>query len=161
MAVLAVTGHLHLTGPTVALVRTALLELLRARAAEGSLTGISCIAKGADSLFAEAVLAVGGELVAVVPSEDYRASTVGPDHAEVFDGLVAEASGVIVMPFDHAGSEAYAAANALLLERADELVAVWDGVPSTVRGGTGDMVEHARAAGMTVVRVWPDGAARC
>jgi hypothetical protein len=85
---------------------------------------------------------------------------VRPEHAELFDRLVSAASDVIVLPFEHAGREAYEAANELLLERADELVAVWDGQPSTGEGGTGDMVEHARAAGVAVTQVWPEGSAR-
>ncbi|MBR7678369.1 hypothetical protein KDA82_36460, partial [Streptomyces daliensis] len=71
MTTIAVTGHMDLTDGTVPLVRAGLEELL-ARYAPSDLTGVSCIAKGSDSLFAEALLAVGGRLVVVVPSEDYR-----------------------------------------------------------------------------------------
>jgi hypothetical protein len=158
--VLAVTGHIHLTEATVPLVCSALRELLTARAVEGPLTGLSCIAAGADSLFAQLLVELGGALVAVVPSLDYRQSQVKGEHAAVFDRLVAAATEVIVLPIERASSEAYAAANRLLLERADELVAVWDGQPPAGTGGTGDMVQRAREAGVSVVRVWPPGAAR-
>ncbi|MFF9003167.1 hypothetical protein ACF1GW_36830 [Streptomyces achromogenes] len=55
----------------------------------------------------------------------------------------------------------YEAANAVLFQRADRLVAVWDGKPPSGKGGgTADTVLEARSAGIPVDVVWPDGAAR-
>ncbi|MGR8010418.1 hypothetical protein [Streptomyces hypolithicus] len=159
MAALAVTGHMDLTGESVPLVRAALRGLLAAYGAD--LTGVSCIAAGADSLFAEEVVALGGRLVVVIPSQDYRAAKVKPGHAPVFDHLVEAAVEVVTLPYETANRAAYEAANAELLTRADRLVAVWDGTPPSGKGGgTADTVEGARAAGLPVDVVWPDGAAR-
>ncbi|WP_367325181.1 hypothetical protein [Streptomyces sp. HUAS ZL42] len=161
MTTIAVTGHLDLTAETSALVRAALDELLERYAGDGELVGVSCLARGADCLFAEAVLDAGGRLAVVVPSRDYRRSVVGPEHAPVFDHLVAAAEDVLVLPVETADREAYEAANTVLVERADLLVAVWDGTaPSGRGGGTADTVLQARAAGIPVDVVWPDGAAR-
>ncbi|WP_406300450.1 hypothetical protein OG948_35850 (plasmid) [Embleya sp. NBC_00888] len=49
------------------------------------LLGVSCIAPGADSLFAEAVLASGGELAVVLHFHDYRRSLHGAEHRARFD----------------------------------------------------------------------------
>lgn len=38
--------------------------------ADGSLTGVSCLADGADAVFAQAVLDAGGVLVAVLPASE-------------------------------------------------------------------------------------------
>ena len=161
MTTIAVTGHIDLTAKTSALVRTALDELLRRYAADGELVGVSCLARGADSLFAEAVLAAGGRLAVVIPSRDYRRARVRPEHAPVFDRLVEAAHDIVVLPIETAGRQAYEAANSVLVERADRLVAVWDGTPPTGRGGgTADTVLEARAAGVPVDVVWPDGAER-
>ncbi|MFI1759386.1 hypothetical protein [Streptomyces sp. NPDC020571] len=168
MTALAVTGHMDLTDESVPVVRAALDELLDRYRDRGqgpgsgkTLVGLSCIAKGADSLFAEAVLAAGGRLVVVVPSRDYRHSTVEPGGAPLFDRLVEAADEVVVLPRERADRQAYEAANALLLERADRLVAVWNGEPPSGRGGgTADVVLAARKAGIPVDVVWPDGAAR-
>ncbi|WP_121709249.1 hypothetical protein [Streptomyces sp. E5N91] len=164
MTALAVTGHMDLTEESVPAVRAALDELLARYRDSGpgkTLVGISCIARGADSLFAEAVLAVGGRLVVVVPSRDYRRSMVEPDDAPLFDRLAAAADEVVVLPRERADRQAYEAANALLLERADRLVAVWNGEPPSGRGGgTADLVLAAREAGIPVDVVWPAGAAR-
>ncbi len=69
MTTLAVTGDMDLTDAAVPLVRAALDKVL-ADYEPGDPVGVSCIAKGGDSLFAEAVLAVGGRLVVVLPSRD-------------------------------------------------------------------------------------------
>jgi len=159
MTSLAVTGHMDLTEESAPLVRAALRGLLREHG--GDLTGVSCIAAGADTLFAEEVTALGGRLVAVIPSQDYRSAKVKGDHAPIFDRLVEAAVEVLVLPHETANRSAYEAANAELLKRADRLVAVWDGCPPSGKGGgTADTVEQARAAGLPVDVVWPNGAAR-
>lgn len=152
----AVTGHMNITESTAVLVRT---EITRCLAEVPELVGVSCIARGADSVFAQAVLEVGGRLEVVLPSRNYRAAKVKPDHVPVFDELVARASEVRVMDFEEAGREAYEAANAALLESADRLVAVWDGEGGEA-GGTGSVVKLAREQGVAVDVVWPEGAAR-
>ncbi|MEU1625290.1 hypothetical protein ABZ746_08135 [Streptomyces sp. NPDC020096] len=160
MTTLAVTGHMDLTEESVPLVQGALRELV-AEHVGPDLVGVSCIARGADSLFAEAVIEVGGRLVVVIPSQDYRQAKVKPDHAPLFDRLVEAASEVLVMPHEAASRVAYETANRALLERADRLVAVWNGQPPGPKGGgTADVVVEARAAGIPVDVVWPQGAAR-
>ncbi|WP_174361644.1 hypothetical protein [Nocardia paucivorans] len=152
----AVTGHMNITEATKALVYDEILVLL---SEVPDLVGVSCIARGADSVFAQAVLAVGGRLEVVLPSRNYREAKVKPDHAPVFDDLIARAAEVRVMDFDDAGKEAYEAANEALVGSADRLVAVWDGKDGG-RGGTGSVVELARDRGVAVDVVWPEGSAR-
>ncbi|MFJ6843077.1 hypothetical protein ACIQRE_10445 [Streptomyces griseoluteus] len=160
MTTIGVTGHMDLTEESAPLVRAALDELLAAYE-PGGLVGVSCIAAGADSLFAEAVLHAGGRLVVVLPSADYRAAKVKPDHAETFDRLVAAAGEVLVMPHETADRRAYESANRTLLARAERLVAVWNGEPPSGKGGgTADVVIEARNAGLPVDVVWPEGAVR-
>lgn len=158
MTTIAVTGHLGLTDSTVPLVQQELRNLLRGH--QGELVGVTCLARGSDTLFAEAVVEAGGRLVVILPSRDYRQAKVKPDHAPAFDRLAAVAE-VVTMPYDTANREAYEAANGELLERADRLVAVWDGSPPSGKGGgTADAVEQARSAGVPVDVVWPNGAKR-
>jgi hypothetical protein len=75
--------------------------------------------------------------------------------------LVDAAAEVLTMPHETANRQAYESANAVLLERADRLVAVWNGEPPGGKGGgTADVVLEARAVGLPVDVVWPDGARR-
>ncbi|MET9760063.1 hypothetical protein ABZ016_13565 [Streptomyces sp. NPDC006372] len=160
MATIAVTGHMDLADEAVGPVRAALRDLLTALPLD-TLVGRSCLARGADTLFAEEVLALGGRLSAIIPSLDYREAVVQPADLANFDVLREAAAEVVVMPYEHAGRAAYEAANRELLQGADRLMAIWDGSAPTGRGGgTADTVAAARAAGLTVDVVWPPGALR-
>lgn len=83
----AVTGHVDLTAATVRLVHQTITDALLPHAT-GESTGLSCLARGADPLFARAVLELGGSLEAVLPAADHRAEKVRPDHAPEFDDLL-------------------------------------------------------------------------
>ncbi|MFD8596389.1 hypothetical protein ACFV1L_15465 [Kitasatospora sp. NPDC059646] len=159
MPVFAVTGHLDLTADTARTVRAALDEFLAPFPA-AELTGVSCLAPGADTLFADAVLARGGRLVAVLPGPGCPGPQAAPAELADFVRLRAAAHRTLVLPAAVLDDAAYVAANAELLALADELVAVWDGGPGNGPGGTADMVAAARAAGVPVHVLWPAGAAR-
>jgi hypothetical protein len=156
---IGVTGHMNLDEKTTQLVSTAIGEHL-ASLDEPGLVGVSCIARGADSIFAQAVLDQDGTLEVVLPSADYRQAKVKPDHAPLFDKLLAKASTVRTMPFDTANRDAYTAANEAMLSSIDQLVAVWDGMPAPDRGGTAGAVDDARTRGLEVVVIWPEGSRR-
>lgn len=156
---IGVTGHMNLSDASVALVAEAVRNHLRTLA-PASLVGVSCLARGADSVFAEVIIELGGQLEVVLPSADYRESKVKPDHAPQFDRLISKAAVVKTMPFDTANRDAYVAANETVLGTIDQLVAIWDGQPSPDKGGTAGAVEDARARGVTVHVIWPEGATR-
>jgi hypothetical protein len=79
MARIAVSGHRGLPRQTVLVIdqaiRKALADHLRA------FTGLSCLADGADQIFARAVLDLGGELEAVIPAKEYRDGLPGECHS--------------------------------------------------------------------------------
>lgn len=155
---IGITGHSKLTPGSIPLVADALRDELTAHPAP--LVGLSCLARGADQLFADAVLAAGGDLIVVLPSRDYREAEVKPANRDEFERLHSRATEVRVLPFDTADRAAYAAAGRAVLDDADLLVAVRDGAPPDRRGGTGDTVREAREVGLPVRVVWPEGAAR-
>ncbi|GAA3732573.1 hypothetical protein [Salinactinospora qingdaonensis] len=159
MTRIGITGHSNLAAESVALVRRELAAALSPYAGEG-LVGVSCLARGADQLFAEAVLDTGGALEVVLPSVDYRETKVKPDNLDQFDRLLMRAELVRYMPHRTAGEAAYADANETVLARIDRLFAVWDGRPSGGKGGTADAVEAARERGVPVEVIWPEGARR-
>lgn len=150
---------MNLTPSTTTLVRDAMRDTLAAYTPAG-LIGVSCIAEGADTIFAETVLDLGGELEVILPASDYRERKVKPRHAESFDDLIRRASVVRTMPYDVSNRHAYEAANAALLSSSDTLVAVWDGKSPVDKGGTAAVVELAESQGVPVRIIWPQGAAR-
>ena len=156
---IAITGHRGLPGATSALIGAAIRAEVGGRAAGGGLVGLSCVADGADTRFAMAVLEHGGALHVIVPARRYR-DGLPEDHHATYDALIARASRVVTL--DHVVSDAGAHMDASLrmLADADELLAVWDGRPARGYGGTADVVHAAREKGIPVTVVWPAGAVR-
>jgi hypothetical protein len=157
---IAVTGHMNLTVETEELVRQAVMNELASCCKPAELIGISCIARGADTIFAQAVLDGGGRLEVVLPSADYRQVKVKPDHAARFDLLIDRAEKVHVGRSATANRAAYEEANEILLSASDVLFAVWDGAQGADKGGTASVVELAESRGLAVRVIWPDGARR-
>jgi hypothetical protein len=153
-----ITGHRGLNAEVEREVRGLLDEALRSYDA-ADLTGVSCIADGPDSWFAEAVLKHGGRLEVVIPAEEYRAGL--PDsHHPVYDDLVRRAADVHRTGMVASDSAAHMAGSEVLVGLVDELLAVWDGLPARGYGGTADVVAYADRHGVPVRVLWPEGAAR-
>ncbi|MGH3888867.1 MAG: hypothetical protein ACRDSZ_20310 [Pseudonocardiaceae bacterium] len=150
---------MNLTADSAPLIYEAITDALAPYAGD-ELTGISCIARGADSIFAQAVLDVDGKLEVVLPAADYREQKVKPDHATQFDELMRRALTVHVMSYKEANRVAYEAANELLVSTCDKLFAVWDGQSGADKGSTASVVEYARSRGVPVEVIWPEGASR-
>lgn len=154
---IAISGHRGLPAPTARLVD----EAIRADIAQHvpDLTGISCLADGADQIFARAVTDLGGTLEAVIPAAEYRKG-LPADSQTGYDELFAKATAIRRLPFTQSTAESHMAASKLMLDAADELYAVWDGKPARGYGGTADVVAYAREHGIPVRVIWPDGAQR-
>jgi hypothetical protein len=158
MTRLAFTGHRGLPDDVERLIDDALrTELERFDATE--LVGYSSLADGADTLFAQAILDLGGRLVAIIPAADYR-HVLPAAHRPVLDDLIAQAVEVVTIDFPESTSESHMAAARWFLDHTEELVAVWDGQPARGYGGTGDIVALARDRQIPVSVIWPDGAHR-
>jgi hypothetical protein len=121
--------------------------------------GLSCLADGADQIFARAVTDLGGALEVVVPAAEYRAGLPAHSHPG-YDALFAQAAAVRRLPFTESTPDSHMAAGKLMVDKADELYAVWDGKPARAYGGTADVVAYARERGTPVRVIWPDGAQR-
>lgn|SRR5574341_381211 len=154
---LGVTGHQHLPPRTVQLVEAALRELLEPYDAD--LTGVTCLADGADQLFARAVLARGGSIEVVVPAALYR-DGLRPEAWRSYDELLGKAQRIERLGFEASTEEAHLAAGQVVADRSDLLVAVWDGAPARGLGGTADVVKYARERSIPVTVIWPEGASR-
>nr|WP_043636629.1 hypothetical protein [Nonomuraea candida] len=157
MVRIAVSGHRGLPEETVVLVDGAVREAL-AEYGPG-VAGLSCLADGADQIFARAVLDLGGVLEAVIPAKEYRDGLPGECHA-AYDELLGRAVRTHRLDFAESTAESHMTASARMLDDADVLFAVWDGQPARGFGGTADVVAEARRREVPVRVIWPDGAQR-
>lgn len=154
---IGVTGHTRLPRPTASRIRLGLSSIF---ARYDAIHGVTCLAEGADQIFAEAVLARGGSFDVIMPAANYRAAAVRHANRRRFDALIGSARRVVSMPFERSGDEAFAAANEVLVGRIDRLIAVWDGVVDDRPGSTTHAVAQAEIASVPVTRLWPVGARR-
>lgn len=150
-----VTGHRALADP--ATVADAVDRVLAGLRVPGTaVVAVSSLAEGADRIVARCVLAgADGRLEVVLPLavDDYATDFADPTSRTEYDGLVAAASDVTVVPADPADPSreaAYERAGRAVLDRCDVLLALWDGRPSRGRGGTAEIVEQARTRGLRV-----------
>jgi hypothetical protein len=157
---LGVTGH-RLISPEA---RQWLIPQLDAFFAGFPVPGrlVSALAEGADRLVAGRALAAGWSLMAVLPfpAEEYEADFRRPVTPGVsaeacvreFRDLLASAADVAVLPYSHAPDPVpgYEAAGEVVVERADMLIALWDGVENGPRAGTSATVRLARRRGVAI-----------
>lgn len=151
---IGVTGHQRLAEPEAWDWVRSQIDMILEHAAS-PLIGISSLAIGADQMFAESVLGHGGVLEVVIPFPEYEERFTTEREREVYRWLLKHAARRIVL--DRAGSdeESYCAAGWLIVDSADLLIAVWDGVPAKGLGGTGDVVRYAEQTGKPVVHIDP------
>lgn len=159
---IGITGHMDIGPETMRLVADALrmylLELDETRTR--GMVGVSCLAPGADRIFADVLLDLGGRLEVIMPLGEYSDETAQFDDGPVLGELLRRAESVRAIESPQGRPQAYVATNEAILDSIDSLVAVWNGVTSEKPGGTAHMVRTARSRRIPVTVIWPEGAKR-
>jgi hypothetical protein len=123
------------------------------------LTIVSALAEGSDRIVAEAGLAAGYSLQAILPfvrSEYLRDFGSSPASAGAFSDLLERSFSVFEIDGDASERpRAYEAAGIVMLANVDLLIAIWDGDVAGGIGGTADVVSRAIADGIPVVQINP------
>ncbi len=153
---LGITGHQDLPSDWVDWITREICQLIVERA---PLTGLSCLAKGADQVFAACILEAGQSLEAVIPCLRYIEAFEEDDQA-AYLALLAQASTTVTLDFEPPTETAFLAAGKYIVNRVDHLIAVWDGQSAQGAGGTADIVAYARAHDVPVTIIWPAGVSR-
>jgi hypothetical protein len=153
-----VTGHQDIPQVGVPLISNEITRTLRRFDSE--LTGVSSLAKGADQLFAEIALQVGGRLYVVVPCGDYESTFDDNESRLRFQRLLRVADKIETMNHAHPSEAAFLDAGKRVVDVSQCLIAVWDGLEPKGKGGTADIVRYAQNQGREVVIIWPSGTTR-
>lgn len=155
---LGITGHRGLTDDVADRVRRA-LDAELATHDPRTLTGVSCLADGPDTWFAQHVVDRGGRLEVVVPAAAYPDALPGW-HRPAYDALLRRAAAVHHTGLQASEPQAHMAGGEVMVGLVDQLIAVWDGRPARGHGGTADVVAYALRTGLPVRVLWPTGASR-
>lgn len=153
-----VTGHRAIPPSVLPYVRSALRD--RFSRTDVELEALSCLAAGADQLFADIALAHGVPLTAVIPGMDYEAHLGDEEARSTYRRLLRSCTTRVDLPRQPTHEQAYFAAGRWIVDHCDHLVAVWDGRPARGKGGTGDVVAYARHSGVPVTVLWQAGVRR-
>ncbi len=125
----------------------------------GEFVIVSSLAEGSDRIVAEAGLAAGFGLRAILPfnRREYARDFKTSKSRTVFNHLLNQASAILEMNgIADKRPRAYEATGIFMLENIDLLIAIWDGDAAAGRGGTAEIVNRAIAKGIAVV--WLDPA---
>jgi uncharacterized phage-like protein YoqJ len=157
---IAVSGHRGLDSEVSTLVERSIRAELVTIATQGTeLVGVSCLADGADQIFACVVLERGGTLEVVIPADEYRDGL--PDEAKaLYDKLFNQAAAVHRCDHRESTADAHMDASMFMVSNVDRLFVVWDSQPARSYGGTADVVAYAREKGVPITVIWPPGAHR-
>jgi len=156
MTTVGITGHQRIPEEALNYVTRRMIECLESQAAP--LVGYSSLAIGADQIFAQSVLDLGGQLMAIIPCEGYEA-TFSKEDLPAYKQLLIQAQAT-VLDFPEPSERAFMAAGEEVIDSSDVIIAIWDGLPAAGLGGTADAVAHARSLGKQVVVIWPEGVQR-
>lgn len=159
--VIGVTGHRDLAAQDIPRIEESLAALfacLHRQYPHTPLRLLSPLAEGADRLVAKVALQHGAELVVPLPMPEAEYRKDFPRSVAEFEGLKAKATIVYTLPLPDEAANAGAALsgprrNACyenvglhIVNHAQLIVALWNGVATTDRGGTAQIVEYALSA---------------
>lgn len=158
MTVVGCTGHQNIPAEAIDYVEEHLRTELQKYNAS-AFVGVCSLADGADQLFAQLVLDLGGSLDVVVPSSGYE-TTFDAQGAHRYYQLLNRASKVETLKWPKPSQDAFLAAGHRVANRSDVLIAVWDGEQAQGKGGTADIVRYSQDKGKKTVIIWPQGISR-
>lgn len=117
------------------------------------------VAEGADRLFIEAAAALGVPYTCVLPCSPacFEEDFDSPASIERFRELLAGAVAIVQPEAAHVDRVGgYLWASHYIVDRADVLIAVWDGAPANGPAGTGDSVTNAGSRRIPVIWIPTD-----
>ncbi|MFF0113633.1 hypothetical protein [Streptomyces prasinus] len=155
---IAAVGHADLSPRTLALVESAFQERLERHVGPGPVT-VRCGA-GAPLAFGRAASTSGRRLIVVVPTRN-GVPAMPPRRDRTAAGeLLHLADRARLLPYEPNHRDSCVGADERMIAAGGLLLAAWDGSPSNGLDATAHLVAYARARGIPVEIVWPEGAER-
>ena len=146
-----IAGHQHLgSSETEAWVRETLQQLIE----DYRVThGFTCLAAGADQLYAELLTNRGIPYTPILPCRRYEEAFADACARERFNRLLSAAPKIVWLDFDRPSQAAFFEAGKEVVDRSNMIFAVWDGQPARGIGGTADVVSYALTRRVPVIHL--------
>jgi hypothetical protein len=150
---IGITGHQTIgDSQTVAWVRHTLERLLLEYSAS---RGFTCLAMGADQLFADLLTNHRIPFTAVIPCAGYENVFDTEKARDEYIRYLQLADDVIRLQFSYPSEEAFYEGGKEVVKCSDVLFAIWNGKPAGGLGGTADIVQFAKKVNKVVVHINP------
>jgi len=117
--------------------------------------GISCLAVGADQLYAEILKVRHLPFIVIIPSDGYETTFDETSELPEYKRLLLTAEEIIRMKFSSPTEEAFYAAGKEVVNRSEMMFAIWNGKKAQGLGGTADIVEFAKAQRKKIIHINP------
>jgi hypothetical protein len=154
--VIGFSGHQRIDRPERwGWVREQFEKLLRERRADRT-RAVLALAEGGDQEFMEAALGLSVPVDIVLPCALYEDTFKGNAAKAKYRALLARSAKIVTLDFVEPSEDAFLAAGKYVVDNCDLLVTLWNGKAAAGKGGTGDVVEYARAKGKPIFHVHPD-----
>ena len=145
-----ITGHRQFRNTIISTwVKSEIRKLIKLYAVSH---GYTCLAPGADELFAEVLNEEKIKYTAIIPCNNYE-KTLDNDSLKTFQNSKANASEIIELNYNEPSEKAFDEAGKLLVNYADIIIAVWNGENAKGLGGTGDIVDYSIRKNKIVIHV--------
>ncbi len=116
--------------------------------------GVTCLASGADELFAELLRHESISYTAVIPCINYE-TTFEKEGLKKFVFSKSRASKLIELNNDNPSEKAFDEAGNTVVDNSEILIAIWNGQEAKGLGGTADIVEYAKSKNKTIIHINP------
>jgi hypothetical protein len=149
------SGHRNLHDPRIA-AEGIHAALDRLTTSSSPLASISSLAAGADTIFVKEMERRHQPFFLVLPFTKSRfEKDFSTEEWKHILPLLNKASGIEENVIGESLEEPYMEAGALIVERSDLVLVVWDGAAASGAGGTGDVVDYARAMNKPLLIIDP------
>lgn len=150
---IGIAGHQNLgDSSTIVWVRHILENLIMEYPAS---RGFTCLAMGADQLFADLLTHHRIPFTAVIPCAGYENVFKTEKARNEYNKFLKLADAVIRLEFPYPSEEAFYEGGKEVVKCSDVLFAIWNGKPARGLGGTADIVQFARKVDRGVVHINP------
>jgi hypothetical protein len=117
--------------------------------------GSTCLARGADQIFAGALVQKSIPFEAVIACDNIERSFTSEQDIQKFRGFLSIAHQIIRLNYPYPSAEAFFEASTRMVDRVNAVIAVWDGRPAQGFGGTADVVNYAVERGVKIAHLNP------
>lgn len=149
---LGITGHQRLEQYDSKWIESAINNFL----SENKVTeGFTCLAAGADQLFARLLERRNIPFSAVIPCKEYETTFREQGDLFAYQRLEKQAAQLYFLPFEHPSEQAFFEAGKEIVAHSDRILAIWDGKKAQGLGGTADIVAEALQQFKPVVHLNP------